>query len=101
MRFSSLDKEEFALGWRLTLVVAMRMLGLFLILPVFMLLARDMPGYSPTLAGIAIGVYGLTQAILQQPLGRLSDRLGRRRVIVLGLIIFGLGSVVAALATSL
>ena len=101
MHFSSLDKDEFALGWRLTLVVAMRMLGLFLILPVFMLLARDMPGYTPTLAGIAIGVYGLTQAILQQPLGRLSDRLGRRRVIVLGLITFGLGSVMAALATSI
>ena len=56
-------------------VIAMRMLGLFLILPVFMLLAVDVPGYTPLMAGLAIGIYGLTQALLQQPFGRLSDML--------------------------
>jgi MFS family permease len=77
------------------------MLGLFLVLPVFMVLAVDIPGYTPALAGFAIGVYGLTQALLQQPFGRLSDHWGRRRVILLGLALFSLGGVVAALADSM
>lgn len=82
-------------------VIALRMLGLFLILPVFMLLAVDLPGYSPQSAGLAIGIYGLTQALLQQPFGWLSDRWGRRPVLLLGLALFALGGVVAALAVSM
>ena len=72
-------------------VITFRMLGLFLILPVFMVLAQDVPGFTPQSAGLAVGVYGLTQAILQQPFGWLSDRYGRRPVLLLGLGLFALG----------
>jgi MFS family permease len=82
-------------------IYATRMLGLFLILPVFAVLARDLPDATPLLIGLAIGAYGLTQALLQIPFGMLSDRIGRRPVIVGGLLIFMLGSVVAALADDL
>ena len=77
-----------------------RMLGVFLILPVFTQFAREYSGYTATLAGIALGIYGLTQALFQIPLGMLSDRIGRKPVIIGGLLVFALGSVVAAMATS-
>jgi MFS family permease len=79
-------------------IFALRMLGLFLILPVFALYANHLQGHTPTLIGVAIGAYGLTQAFLQIPFGMLSDRIGRKRVITAGLLIFAAGSVVAALA---
>lgn len=82
-------------------IYALRMLGLFMILPVFALYAQDLPGYTHTLAGLAIGIYGLTQAVLQIPLGMLSDRIGRKPVIIGGLLVFALGSVVAALSDSM
>jgi MFS family permease len=76
---------------------ALRMLGLFLILPVFAVHAKQLPGGdSQTLVGIALGTYGLTQGILQIPYGMASDRYGRKRVIVIGLLLFALGSFVAA-----
>ena len=80
----------------LSFVIAMRMMGLFLLLPVFMVLAAGVPGYTPQLAGLAIGIYGLTQAVLQQPFGWLSDRLGRKPVLLFGLALFAAGGVVAA-----
>jgi MFS family permease len=81
-------------------IFALRMLGLFLILPVFAVHARGMPGGdSAALVGIALGVYGLTQGLLQIPLGAASDRYGRKTVIVGGLAVFALGSFVAAFAT--
>ncbi|MBZ5488588.1 MFS transporter [Halomonas aquamarina] len=80
---------------------ASRMLGLFMVLPVLALYADALDGATPLLVGIALGVYGLTQATLQIPFGLLSDRIGRKRVIALGLIIFAVGSVVAALADSI
>ena len=83
-------------------IFALRMLGLFLILPVFAVHARGLPGgENVQLVGLAMGAYGLTQAFLQIPFGWASDRHGRKRVIVLGLLIFAAGSLVAAAATTL
>lgn len=79
-------------------IFALRMLGLFLILPVFALHARDLAGATPLLIGIAIGAYGLTQALLQIPFGMLSDRIGRKPVIFGGLVLFAFGSLIAASA---
>ena len=83
----------------LALIFALRMLGLFLVLPVFELEARKYPGGDdPALVGLAMGMYGLTQAFFQLPLGMASDRFGRKRVIVAGLLVFAVGSLWAALA---
>lgn len=79
---------------------AMRMLGLFMVLPVMMLEGRHIASATPQLLGIAIGVYGLTQALLQIPAGALSDRIGRKPVIIGGLVVFAAGSLVAALSDS-
>ncbi len=81
---------------------ALRMLGLFLILPVFAVHAHRLSGGdSQMLVGMALGVYGLTQAILQIPYGMASDRYGRKRVIVIGLLVFALGSFLAAWASDI
>jgi MFS family permease len=82
-------------------VFGLRMLGLFLILPVFALYAEKLEGNTALLTGLAIGVYGLTQAIFQIPFGLMSDKFGRKRVIAAGLLIFAIGSVVAAMADSI
>jgi MFS family permease len=83
-------------------IYALRMLGLFLVLPVFVLQARHYPGGDdPVLVGLAMGAYGLTQALLQVPLGLASDRLGRKPVILAGLALFVLGSLLAAWAPSM
>jgi len=80
-------------------IFALRMLGLFLILPVFAVHARGVPGGdNAVLVGIALGIYGLTQGVLQIPMGVASDRYGRKQVIVAGLAVFALGSFVAAVA---
>jgi len=79
-------------------VYGFRMLGLFLILPVFALFAEQLPGATPLLTGLAVGIYGLSQALLQIPFGLLSDRIGRKPVIFGGLLLFALGSVIAASA---
>ncbi len=88
--------------WRYTGLVAgvlsTRTFGLFLLLPVLALYAAELPDATPLLVGLAVGGYGLTQALLQVPLGALSDRVGRRPVIVGGLAVFALGGVVAALS---
>jgi len=76
------------------------MFGLFLMLPVLALYAHGMPDYSPELLGFAMGAYGLTQALLQIPFGRWSDRYGRKPVIVVGLALFAAGSLLGALAES-
>jgi len=85
----------------LAFIYALRMLGLFLVLPVFALEAQKYPGGNdPALIGLAMGAYGLTQGLLQLPFGMASDRLGRKRVIVFGLLVFAAGSFLAAAATS-
>jgi MFS family permease len=84
------------------MIFAFRMLGLFLVLPVFSLEARKYPGGDdPALVGLAMGIYGLTQGFLQIPFGVASDRFGRKRVMVIGLVIFAAGGVLAALATNM
>lgn len=80
-------------------IFGLRMLGMFIVLPVFALYAETLPGgHSHTLVGLALGAYGLTQALLQVPFGALSDHWGRKRTIYLGLAIFAAGSFIAALA---
>ena len=86
----------------LSSIFALRMLGLFLVLPVFALEARKYPGGDdPALIGLAMGIYGLTQGILQIPFGIASDKFGRKPVIILGLLVFAVGSVWAACADSM
>lgn len=82
-------------------VFALRMLGLFMILPVLALYAADFAEATPIKIGLALGIYGLTQALLQIPFGMASDRLGRKRIIVAGLLIFALGSLIAAWAETI
>lgn len=82
-------------------VLFLRMLGLFLILPVFTLYARTLTDSTPTLIGLAFGIYGLTQASLQIPFGMLSDKLGRKPIIFAGLLIFAAGSLLASQADSI
>ena len=81
-------------------IFALRLFGMFIILPVFALYVEHRPGWTLTLAGIALGAYGLTQALLQIPFGRLSDRYGRKPVIYFGLVVLALGSFVCAVAES-
>ena len=94
--------DERRASFSLASIYALRMLGLFLVLPVFVLEAHNYPGGdNPALVGLAMGIYGLTQALLQIPLGLASDRLGRKPVILAGLALFAVGSMVAAWAPSL
>ena len=81
-------------------ITSIRMFGLFLLLPVLAAYAADFPKSTPLLIGMAMGAYGLTQALLQIPFGLMSDRFGRKLIISIGLLLFFCGSVVAALATS-
>ena len=88
-------------AWSLSAIYVVRMLGLFIVLPVFALHAHEYAGATPFGIGLALGIYGLLQALLQVPLGRLSDRIGRKPVIGAGLALLALGSVVAALADTM
>jgi len=97
---SGLNSIEKRAAVSLALVFGLRMLGLFMIMPVFAIYGQDLEGYSPLWVGIAIGAYGLTQACLQIPMGMLSDRYGRKLIILIGLIIFCIGSLVAASSDS-
>lgn len=99
--------QMFSHEWRasttLSGVYALRMLGMFLVLPVLALYAATLPGAenNKALIGLAMGIYGLTQALLQLPMGMASDKFGRKKVIYIGLIIFAAGSFMAAVADSL
>ncbi len=96
-----MNAQEWRAAGGLAAIFGLRMSGLFLILPVFAIYGGSLAGATPLLIGVAIGAYGLTQALLQIPLGALSDRLGRRPVILAGLIAFVAGSVIAATGDSI
>jgi MFS family permease len=96
----ALSGTEIRVVAALAAIYMTRMLGLFLLLPVLAIYASGLPGGTPALIGLAMGAYGLTNALLQIPFGRWSDRYGRRPIIFAGLAIFCLGSVVGAFAHS-
>ena len=85
----------------LALVFAFRMLGMFMVLPVLATYGMDLQGSTPALIGLAIGAYGLTQAFLQIPFGMLSDRIGRRPVLIAGLLVYLLATLWMLLAGSM
>ncbi|MGO9485625.1 MAG: MFS transporter [Rhodomicrobium sp.] len=91
-----MDKHELRAVSSLAAVFSVRLLGLFMIYPVFATYAKELSGATPYKIGLALGIYGLSQGILQIPFGMLSDRIGRKALIVWGLALFGIGSAVAA-----
>lgn len=94
--------RELRASLSLASIYGLRMLGMFLILPIFAIYAETLPDHpSHLMIGLALGSYGLTQAMFQLPFGMASDRFGRKRVIYLGLLLFAIGSGVAALADDL
>ena len=93
---ASLSRAEQGAVASLASLYALRMLGLFMVLPVMMIEGQKLAGASPALLGLAMGVYGLTQALLQIPAGTLSDRIGRKPIIIGGLLLFAFGSFIAA-----
>jgi len=96
-----MNQQEFRAAASLAAVFSVRLLGLFMIYPVFAAYAGGLSGASPYLIGEALGIYGLTQGLLQIPFGLLSDRVGRKAMIVVGMLLFGLGSAVAASSDSI
>lgn len=98
---SKLNSLEKRAAVSLAAIFSMRMLGLFMLMPILAIYGQDLTGVSPLWIGLAIGAYGLTQAIFQIPMGWLSDRYGRRRVITGGLVIFAIGSLIAGMAKSI
>ena len=96
-----MNTSERIFALKISLVMSVRMLGLFMLFPVMSVYASEYDNSTPFLVGMAIGVYGLTQALLQIPFGYLSDRFGRKPILIIGLIIFFLGSVLAANTSNL
>jgi len=98
LQLSAVEKRA---AFSLASIYSLRMLGLFMIFPVFSLYAEGLSGSTPLLIGIAIGIYGLTQALLQIPYGLASDRVGRKPMMILGMLIFAIGSLIAAVADNI
>jgi MFS family permease len=96
-----MEKQELRAATSLAAVFSVRMLGLFMIYPVFAAFARQLAGATSYKIGLALGIYGLSQGLLQMPFGVLSDRIGRKVMIVLGLVLFGIGSAIAASSRSI
>jgi len=95
---SSMTSGERRAVVTLASLFSLRMIGLFMIMPVFALYGRELTGATPLLIGLAIGVYGLAQAFLQIPLGLLADRMDRKKLILAGLVLFAVGGAVAAMS---
>ena len=85
----------------LSLIIALRFFGLFIVLPVLSIYALDMRGATPFLAGLVVGGYALTQALFQVPFGLMSDKIGRKKTLLIGLLIFIAGSIISALSDSI
>ncbi len=91
-----MNQSLFNIALPIASIFSFRMLGLFMLIPVFTLYANHLEGATPELIGLALGAYGLSQGLLQIPFGLLSDRFGRKPMIAIGLLLFGLGSVLGA-----
>ena len=85
----------------LSLIVALRFFGLFIVLPVLSIYALEMDGATPFLAGLVVGGYAFTQALFQIPFGLMSDKIGRKKTLLIGLLIFIAGSIISALSTNI
>ena len=85
----------------LSAIIALRFFGLFLVLPVISVYAINLEGATTTLVGIVIGGYALTQMLFQIPFGVISDKLGRKGTIIMGLLLFAIGSIICALSTDI
>ena len=101
MTAEKMTRAELGATFNIAGIFFLRMLGLFMITPVLALHAADYRGSTATLIGLALGVHGLTQGILQIPFGALSDRYGRKPIIIVGLLLGAIGTGIAALATSI
>lgn len=98
---NNLSTQEKQAITSITGIYALRMLGLFMLVPILSLYTQTLKGATPLLIGVALGCYGLTQAVLQMPMGFWSDQFGRKKIIALGLVIFCIGSVIAALSDNI
>ena len=94
------NREEKKLIGGISLLMGLRMLGTSLIIPVFSIFAVSLDGASDILAGIAVGIFGFSQVLFQLPMGFLSDRWGRKQVVLMGLAVFAAGTVISALSTN-
>ena len=98
---SSFTRKELYGTVSLSGIISLRLAGIFLLLPVFALYTNELPGATPLLVGVALGAYGLSQVFLQIPFGLLSDKFGRKKLLIIGLLIFAAGSVLCALADNI
>jgi len=94
-------KDIIGKTWHLSLIIGLRFLGLFVVMSVLSAYAMELEGATTTLIGLAVGGYALTQALLQVPFGILSDKIGRKKTILIGLIIFAIGSIIAGLSNDI
>jgi predicted MFS family arabinose efflux permease len=101
MHLEKMNAIEKQASWSLASIMSLRLLGLFMVLPLFSLYAHGLKDATPFLIGAALGVYGLTQGLLQIPFGMLSDHFGRKKIITIGFILFACGSVIAAMADTI